>query len=357
MALELGQVIGIAESRNKLIPDLIRGNRVYWDARLDKTLFAQGVCALVTSGMRVKGASNLEEAARLAKTEEELLVTNHVSDGDHPARRKAFECLGYKEFADSLVYIGGLKMLERWWIRMFAPAEKMLLVPTPFDFDNLIDALKELRGLQRRGQLTEDEYGSQHELLKSYGKNLGILNDRAEEERERLIQEGMNILLYAEATRSGNGLLQRAPFKVVRSYAPKEKGDRWVFPIMGWGIEKIARANQSFKPGREDQYTVYGRPFPARELYEQDLRGQVFDKKPVTPADVLMARLGKLAPEKVDPHLQEFYADLARDYDPCIESEFQTVPGIFEKAMSLPLKFRDGLSQVGLAVERIQRGD
>lgn len=346
------QLVGVAQRRNVTIPKLIAEERVYSGAEPIKTLAVQALCHTVTSGVWVKGLDNLSTAAELAQNGEDILgVGNHLSDADHPIRHHLIDCSGFGDFSRRLVFMAGLKMIERKPIEWLMPAENVIFIPTPFDFDNLKTGLKDLFRQKKEGLIPPQRYKDSHSLIEEYGRNLGKLNEEAKVVRARMPEEGKVIYVYPEATRSTTGYMQRASAKVV-DYFPSEKSERYVLPMMVWGTENFNPPNQNFRLTRTELYMVVGRPFRVAEIWERDIESQTFQGTAVSRADVLMARLGKLAPEKVHPSLREFFNTLAEDYDPDIEDKHRYIPGPIKKVLAIPERVIGNISKIGLIVGR-----
>ncbi len=339
------QLISLAERRNITIPGLIRDEKVYWEAEPFKTLTVQGLCHAVVPGIWAKGLDNLATAAGLVKNGEDVTeIGNHLCDGDHSARRHAFNRFGFQDFGRKLVFMAGLKMIERWPIKWFMPAESVIFIPTPFDFNNIKIGLKDLIRQSREGLISPTEYDNRHELIEIYAKNLGTLNEEAKKLRARIPQEGKVICVYPEATRSLTGFTERAAAKVI-DYAPESKSEAYIFPVMLWGMEKFNPPNKNFRLTQTALHVVAGKPFKVGQIWEQAIDGQTFQGKAINRADVMMAYLGKLAPEMVNPYLREFYSRLAEGYDPEVEKDFQYFPGAIEQVLSVPFRLRNSLFQ------------
>ena len=149
----------LVDKRNQSIPNLIVEDRVLQERREQRTAFLMmlGDLWFIRRKSTFFGQNHLEEALKLIEQGEPFtVISNHFSDSDSAIRRFMLEYNGYREFADSLLYLGGLRMLERPLVRQVASAEKFVVVPTPLDMENVKHGLtKEPLTPQERSELQE----------------------------------------------------------------------------------------------------------------------------------------------------------------------------------------------------------
>lgn len=312
MAIEFESFIELARSRNELIPSLINEKRVYTPADPDKASLATRLCNVFISGLEVLGTGYLEEASRLVDAGKKLaVVSNHQSDADHTIRRYICEKLGFKELSDTFFFLGGLKMIERKSIQRLMPAENTVFVLTPADARNLVTAYRWLK----KGQLDPAQAG----IVETYIKNCKALSEASSAAIGERIKVGETLFFYPEGTRTRDeqSRIQRAP-KDVAKLLPQDE-DTYVLPIMADGTAKIMTLEDKFNPDRTRLKMVIGRPYPAREIFEVDIKGVCLNGSPATPADVVMARLGILMPELIPADSAGFYERVRGGYNPIPE--------------------------------------
>lgn len=332
--IEVEQFVALAESRNQLIPQLISENRVYTPAEKSKSFIAMGLCRVFISGLDVLGTKHLEEVSSLVNKGKKLMVvSNHQSDADHTIRRYICEELGFKELSDNFFFLGGLKMLERKSIEHLMPAENTVFVLTPADAHNLVAALR----WSKRQQLVPEQV----RVVDEYKKNCQALSEASSAAIEEQIRLGKTLVFYPEGTRTRDvhGRIMRASKEVTKLFPQDE--ETYVLPIMVDGTAKIMTLDDEFNPDRTKLKMVVGEPYPAKEIFEIDTRGVFLNGSPVTPADVVMARLGVLMPELVPSESAEFYEKVRGTYNPRPESSGSyhstSVYDRFEKTFLNPL--------------------
>lgn len=310
--LEVEPFIALAKSRNELIPNLISESRVYTPADPDKSSLATRLCSVFISGLDVLGTGYLEEASRLVNTGKKItVVSNHQSDADHTIRRYICEKLGFKELSDTFFFLGGLKMIERKSIQRLMPAENTVFVLTPADARNLATAYRWFK----KEQLDYE----QAEIIETYIKNCKALSKASSAAIEEQINIGKTLFFYPEGTRTrdGQSRIQRAPKDITKLFPQDE--DTYVLPIMVDGTAKIMTLEDKFNPDRTRLRMVVGKPYPAKEIFEVDIKGVRLNDSPATPADVVMARLGVLMPELIPEDSIGFYGRVRGTYNPIPE--------------------------------------
>lgn len=201
MSAEKSELLATAKKRNKSIPHIISENRVLQERRESRTAFLMllGDIWFIRNGSTLTGQNHLETAMKLIDQGEPFTaISNHLSDADHAIRRFMLEHNGYREFADRMLYLAGLKMIERPLIRQVASAEKFALIPTPNDMKNLEDIIKS-------GDLSEEE----RTILRRLKKNYVNLSRKAKEDVTRSLGQNPEeiLALYPESTRSRTGMV------------------------------------------------------------------------------------------------------------------------------------------------------
>ncbi len=307
--IEIEKFVQLAEGRNTLIPELIRTGRVYMPAEPHLSFIATNLCRSYVSGIDVKGVNNLREASDLKKRGKKLRVpSNHHSDADHTAKRYILEELGFFDLANRLFFLGGFKMLERPETKRFMPAENTVFVITPGDAHDLRRALRWIY----QGKLTEEQKG----IVKTYQDNCRALTEASSEAIKTQMNLGNVLVFYPEGTRTRdkNGWLGKAPKEVDKLFPDDE--ETWILPMMTKGTANIMTLNDKFGSTRTRLEMVVGRPYPCKQIYEEDISKISLRGFPATRADVVMARLAMLMPDLVAPEDLEFYKKVCGNYNP-----------------------------------------
>lgn len=302
------EFVHTAEKRNKLMPQIIEEDRVFWRRDPKKMARTLWLCRNSVSSLIIHGIENLQEVASRHKNGEKITFTNrHEVDLDHILRRMIYEQAGVPELSDDSVYPAGLKMIERPWVNFFMSGEHSLMTLTPFDMNTLHEG---------------NRYSSQHEvgektkeIVKTYRKNCHIFNDKSGETMNRLIEEGYILSVYPEATRSKTGFLGRAP-KAVEAYL---QPGQMIVPVATRGFNytyPVGRIPRWFPMQRSDVLVTVGTPYSSDDLWNTKLEGISYeDKTKATIADAAMARIAVLQPELVTFQDQVFYGKLLANSD------------------------------------------
>lgn len=204
MNKEAAELLSLAQKRNRSIPYLIEQDKVLQQRRELRTTIIRvlGHLWYIRRGSALDGVDNLENAIELGETGTPLVaISNHLSDSDHAIKRIMLEHEGYRNFANKMLFLAGLKMIERPLLRQFASAEKMLLIPTPFDMEDLETVLKS-------DGLSEEEV----KVLRTLKRNYIHLSRKAKEDATASLEQDPEeiLALYPESTRSRTRMVGKA---------------------------------------------------------------------------------------------------------------------------------------------------
>lgn len=289
MEYETKVLLSLAERRNILIPRMIENGQVYQPSHPGMVAFSRALSYCSFSEVQVQGEDHLAEAVRLGEKHPLIVTSNHQTDVDAVVVRRALEKIGFGNFADKLVYLAGLKMIERWSTRYLMGTGSVVYVATPFDRQQLKQVLT---SPEQMGRLSPEQVATLRECEDNYQR----LNRIAKIDIHKLLGQGYILSLYPESTRSRTGLMQRAPREVSVNFAFKEAV---ILPMMVNGAQTVFLPDQKVRWWkRAKTWMRVGEPYPVEELWQ--IRKLMAVQDSVTPADVAMAKLAQLAPELVD---------------------------------------------------------
>lgn len=131
-----------ARMRNDSIPELIRNKAVYSPRNPLATSITTFMWSLVLRRRNVKGLKNLDLAmSKISEKRPVTLVGPHLSDADTLFLEQAVRGEGRSEYADDFVYIAGLNMNERPYVRVNTLGGNRIFIETPFVIDDLEEML------------------------------------------------------------------------------------------------------------------------------------------------------------------------------------------------------------------------
>lgn len=298
MTPEAQLVLKQAVERKNLLQKL-SANGAYIPRQPFKTRIVDTLTDIFIADIEVHGAKNLtgaEDLLDLDKGEELTVIGNHMSDGDPTLRRAAFTRTGHKSFADRLIWVAGLSMVERWYTRFFMGCDEAVMVVTPFD-------LRRIRGvLESEDDLAPEGKG----LVKLYEESAHQLNKVAYKTSVAKRKDGFAVSIFPESTRSrNNGLLQEAR-RETATFFPRG----YVLPIAAVGIREIVPVNGSFHLKRINARVDIGEVVPAAQIWEKSVK--FFNGGRHNPAEVAMAYVANLnssiVPEDRKPHYKALLA-------------------------------------------------
>ncbi|MBI2021671.1 hypothetical protein HYS93_02170 [Candidatus Daviesbacteria bacterium] len=200
---------------------------------------------------------------------------------------------------NKLILPAGLKMRERFYIRVLAGCASRYYIATPYDFMNIEEAMGDER-------LSEQE---EQELVEVNTNYLNLNNTSIKGIQMAVRRDKMVVAVYPRATRERNGLLQRAP-EMMESYFRRH--DEFIVPVMSTGVYDFLPPGEFPKiwrvKGIEIDFRV-GRPFPAEQLWTPQTQ-EVLKELGATRIDLVMARIARLNWDKVDPRFVELYRQI-----------------------------------------------
>lgn len=291
MTPEAQLVLKQAVARKSLLHRLLESGS-YIQRQPLKTQITNTLSDIFIADIEVNGVQNLTKATDLLDKGDELtVVSNHMSDGDPTLRRAAFTRVGHKVFADRLVWVAGLSMVERWYTRIFMGVDEAVLVVTPFDLRRIRKVLEDGSDLTPEGR----------ELVKGYEDAARRVNRTAYKTTNVRRRDGFAVSIFPESTRSrNNGLLQEAR-RETATFFPRG----YVLPVAAVGIREIVPVNGSFKVKRVNSRVDIGEPIPAAEIWGKSVR--FFNEGRHNPAEVAMAYVGALNPDIVPKEKKAYY--------------------------------------------------
>lgn len=297
------QFLELAKRRNVLIPQLIAKNEVY-QKRSESLSQAVRILSYVfiLPKSSLKGQENLEHAQQIRDEGFPLIVvSNHTSDLDHPARRAVLERNGYRSLADSLVYVAGLKMIERKYVKLLVRGEGFVLIPTPFDAEKLDSALNQ------QSLYTEEE----QEYLGNLRTNYRIISEKARRTVKSLTEDGYhNVAWYPESTRSRNGgLIQKSP--EVTSVWYFFLKDSYILPISIKGGHRLLPPEREIWAIPSTISIRVGKPYSTGAMIET-ARSLPRESQRDFLANYPLATIAELEPDLVDPRMKNYFEELIR---------------------------------------------
>lgn len=217
------KLLGYLDSRNELIPKLIKKDQVFRPRTPLRTFLSWFITETCISGDSLfTGQRHLEEAIRAYQSGASMAIaSNHESDSDHGIRRFGMRKNGYGEYANKIVYLAGLKMIERLLISTLSRSENQLYIPTPMDGDALKNALR-----FNRSAYKPEEIAKMKKLFDNYH---GLIDAAKGEVDKRAGPDGLWIGVYPEATRSRDGKLGPARLETARWFTNGKEG--FVLPM------------------------------------------------------------------------------------------------------------------------------
>lgn len=252
--------------------------------------FSRALSYYFFSEVRVHGEEHLTEAVRLKESHPLIVTSNHQTDVDAVVVRRGLEKIGFGSFADRFVYLAGLKMIERWSTKHLMGTGSVVYVATPFDSQRLKQVLSSPEQISRLSP-------EQVDTLRVCENNYEYLNSIAKGKIHELLGQGYILSLYPESTRSRTGLMQRAPREVSVNFRLK---DAVVLPMVIAGAQAVFPPEKHVRWWKRAQcWMRLGEPYPVSELWQRRRGLEWVPGEDVTPADVAMAKLARLAPELV----------------------------------------------------------
>lgn len=296
-------LLALAEKRNTSIPERIRGRLVYTPPFSEKTDRMRRIADFYIRRFQVQGVENLTEGVHLSENGKLIIASNHQTDLDHAAKRHILEALGFREFADRLVYPSGLKMNERLYIRFFMGAEHSVFIATPAD-------IEAAAGILFRNKKDAFLSQAQVETLQTYRQNLRDLNQIAAECLADLNRCGLVTAIYPEAgrTRHPQSLIKRAaPAVALYTYQQEDEPEGYVLPMSVGGLNRVLPPNKLMRFWRKSSLTVvFGKPYPFKEVWDKR-RVKTLKEMGAEKSDYMMAKIAQLNWSLVDPKDRPFY--------------------------------------------------
>lgn len=310
MNYELRDLLEKASIRNESIPRMLEEKSVYRPGNPVARLVTTFGWRLLLRRRNVSGKENLENAISVAseKNEDLTFAGPHKSDIDTQFVEQGLRLEGRWGFANRLVYIAGLNMNERTYIRVNTLGGNRIFVETPL----IMDDLKTITSTGTDSP-TQD-------ILEEFLRNGKSLNRTALEEAINARRRGQCLFVYPESTRSPDGFIKKA------------HPDTNAYFSRGIILPMMIRGSEEFLPPKV-KLTVrkvismlrdggfvdleYGIPFSARGISTREVRAELRQMQ-ATPVDLVMARIGRMDWDRVDPSLRPWYQEL--------DEKFPTIP-------------------------------
>lgn len=168
-------------------------------------------------GMNVKGQDNIKEAQRLIREEGKnlFLMANHLSYVDATAIAEGLRREGFEDLEKKNVIVVGIKLRRYLITNFFASAQNAIWIPP-----KALQPINEKEVELRRTKMTREAHSA-------------ILATR---------DQGYNIVVFPEGTRSKNGELQEGKPTISR-YLDE---NTFVLPISIIGTEKVLTPGRPF---------------------------------------------------------------------------------------------------------------
>lgn len=231
--------------------------------------------------LEINGRANLKSIREsLNKGKSTIILANHSSHADHPLIVKSLRESGFKDLADRIIFIAGMKVKNEFLGKCFSDAFAHILVSTP-----------------EKGEISEEEK-----------RKAQMINIKGFSEINRLMNKGHLFVLYAEGTRSRNKKLLKAIPSVARYF--ENPNLEFLLPTAIEGAVDLLPVGESV-PRFADTKVTFGEPIQPDELFSkafEDLPDQlkkldskdksVRDKINELVIDMVMRRIAKLLPEQ-----------------------------------------------------------
>lgn len=308
----VSELLATAVKRNGYLPDMVADSRAFVPAHPLKQASADFLARLlVLPGGTLEGQENIDKALQMQKQGHNLLIVgNHQSNGDTPARRRKLIRHGFSELVDRMVFVAGLNVKDT---NILFPTEDAIYVFPPRD-------LADLKKINRDPEF----YGVQEDGVETVAMVLRLgaqLNNGVTPKSAQIFEMGRSIFLYLEATRTRDpeGKMMRAnPF--VSGYLRDE--ETVVLPIYQDGVHRISPVGRGyFRVGGREVFPGFIRPIPRRvemiagepvTVGQLKRQARVFESiREGTVADAAMFQVWRLAPHRVSSEYRALYDKLA----------------------------------------------
>lgn len=301
MTPENSELLALAQKRNASIPDIIRNDEVLRKRREYRTMFLRVVSKyFLRKGSTLEGQENLESALKTGQAGTPLIViSNHFSDADHSIKRFMLEQNGYREFADRLLYLAGLKMIERPLVRQVASAESLVLIPTPFDLEKLRTAIK-----------STEFTAEQRWILQRLKANYTDLSHETKRKVDEAQKTDDSILsFYPESTRSrtGQAISAHNLTNIWYQYNP----DALIVPISIEGGEYMQPPGTILPYRRINARVRVGQPIQVQDVLTKAQELPRRDRAQFVADYPFSFVVNSLDPKHVTPKLRSYYKELA----------------------------------------------
>lgn len=278
-------LLGLAAKRIPSITKILSDNKVYVPRNgvVSRMTLVAGVYSFDRQSS-LEGIDNLREVRKLHDAGGSVIqIRNHFSDLDHGVVSSMLSRHGFDDLVENWVLAAGLKMDERVLARGPSFSENRLRIPTPFDNSDVVSALDD------PSHYSSGEIETLLLLQKKY-KELGLRALR--EAGRRIYGQGMDMVLYPEATRSRSGLLGRGHRDTSLWFRfLAKRGNLHILPVGVEGAEQIAPPGALRPFTRVSARANVGELFPAEKVIEFADRSPDPDQ---TIADVVMAHVAVL---------------------------------------------------------------
>lgn len=307
MSPDLVELYRKAEIRNKSIPKRIERNRVYCPANPLATVVTTLVWSRFLRKKDVKGKENLDLAISSYSEKDPLTFAGpHVSDADTLYLEQGLRFEGYWGFANRLVYIAGNNMDERLYIRVNTWGGNRLFIETPLILEGLEQALEFPENLPSK------------EVLEEFLRNGKRLNFVASKEVVRARKRKQPLVLYPQSGRSDNGFIQKGHPRT-EAYLK----DGIILPFLIRGSENFLPPRVKFTLERIKRWLTedfivdltFGEPFRAKDIWTPSVL-EGLEEMQARPVDLVMARIGRLDWQRIDPRIREFHQALDERFPP-----------------------------------------
>lgn len=235
-------------------------------------LGVEATFGLLVSGVKLEGRENLQKSKELQDGGKPLFImANHLSNLDGPLVYKILEKEGFRE----PVFVVGIKLLRNPMTKFLVDRVRYILVwpPSP-----------EPRNIEEK-------------------KEKSRINQRAYRDSRRVVNEGFEIVIFPEGTRSRTGYLGEGITEVA-AYV-EHYSDAVILPValidtdkrIPVGIPEIRRPLSVFKLTRGPVGVRVGQPIQVSDLSERFCQLSKGEKREMS-MKYVMGRIGELLPPR-----------------------------------------------------------
>lgn len=230
---------------------------------------------------KLVGGDNLIQAQEMAKNGPHTLTPNHNSDGDHEGLVRALSINGHADFAKSLGFFAGWKVIDRWYIQKLMGAQTAFVTVAPSDLLTTAIMKNEMR--------TEEEVKD----WKEYRAHIKRVSLRLKSHVTEWEKAGNPTVAYIEGGRLKKPYVYGSPPPEMSKFFATE---RIITPVNSKGIDRIITTDRIINPFKRGSIQVdIGKPYHTDDLKEL-LEDRVIKDAKINMVDMALARILLLSP-------------------------------------------------------------